>query len=243
MNGVLPDLERATQAARQALFAAHLDPDGEIEPVVPLREIIKYHELQVDELPHLTRRSAETFLREACGLAIPSTRQPEPELAGFLYANRSGGWILINCNANNPLTRRRFSIAHELGHYLLHFLPLLETSTVSTDEDEIAAEFLEGLTTPVDDEATDVGRSQGIATPSRYQEPLRLTPAEIEAMEVEADYFAAELLMPESTIRRLATLYYRLCGRSREVLARRLATECLVSRAAMVRRLTYLALP
>lgn len=61
------------------------------------------------------------------------------ELAGFLYVNTSYGCIFVE--ANDRLTRRRFSVAHELGHYLLHFLPLLE----GAERDQEYLELTEAL--------------------------------------------------------------------------------------------------
>ena len=48
-------------------------------------------------------------------------------MAGYLFAYQrdesSYGCILVK--QDDPVERRRFSAAHELGHYLPHFLPLL----------------------------------------------------------------------------------------------------------------------
>jgi Zn-dependent peptidase ImmA (M78 family) len=233
------DRQHIRETAHQALITAHLDPANSIEPVAPLREIIKFHDLQVDELPDLTRRSAETFLREVCGMQIHSGPEQDAELAGFLYANTSGGWILVDCGRQSPLPRRRFSIAHELGHYLLHFLSLLSESGARVESEEAAAEFREGLVLTADENE----RSEGVATPSSFLEPVSLSASDLETMEIEADIFAAEILMVESTVCRLASEYSKLCGWSRDVLARRLAAECLVSQTAMRRRLAELGLP
>lgn len=42
----------------------------------------------------------------------------QPETSGMLE-NRGGDYV-ITVNARDPATRRRFSLAHELGHYMLH---------------------------------------------------------------------------------------------------------------------------
>jgi len=49
---------------------------------------------------------------------------PDPKLAGFLYANAHAGYIFVR--REDALTRRRFSAAHELGHLVLHLGPALE---------------------------------------------------------------------------------------------------------------------
>jgi len=47
------------------------------------------------------------------------------------------------------LVRRRFSIAHELGHYVLHFLPLIEQFEQDGDK---FSEIIEALSSPGEDE-------------------------------------------------------------------------------------------
>lgn len=47
--------------------------------------------------------------------------EPAPDdLSGFLYRDRSGGRAIVGVNGNHPRNRQRFTIAHELGHFLLH---------------------------------------------------------------------------------------------------------------------------
>jgi Zn-dependent peptidase ImmA (M78 family) len=61
-------------------------------------------------------------------------------------------------------------------------------------------------------------------------------------MEQEANAFAAALLMPEDTCRKLVEVYQPRYGSRRHVLARRMATDFLVSRLAMRWRLENLGL-
>ena len=44
----------------------------------------------------------------------------EPEVSGFLYRNAARGKAIIGVNATQHKNRQRFTIAHELGHLLLH---------------------------------------------------------------------------------------------------------------------------
>lgn len=59
-----------------------------------------------------------------------------------------GGELIIKLNANSPLTRGRFTLAHELAHLLLDTVPAFRKATSQTDElleracDMIAAELL-----------------------------------------------------------------------------------------------------
>ncbi len=44
----------------------------------------------------------------------------EEEVSGFLYRKPRGEAAIIGVNNNQSANRQRFTIAHELGHYLLH---------------------------------------------------------------------------------------------------------------------------
>jgi Zn-dependent peptidase ImmA (M78 family) len=44
----------------------------------------------------------------------------EGDLSGMLYQGREDGLVIIAVNATNAHVRQRFTIAHELGHLLLH---------------------------------------------------------------------------------------------------------------------------
>jgi Zn-dependent peptidase ImmA (M78 family) len=81
------------------------------------------------------------------------------EISGILVRTPSGS--VIGVNRNHPETRRRFTIAHELGHFLLH-----EGEGVTYDED-----FRVSLRSDQSSTGTQVA-------------------------EIEANFFAASLLMP-----------------------------------------------
>jgi Zn-dependent peptidase ImmA (M78 family) len=87
--------------------------------------------------------------------------EPFPgELSGMVHRQASGRH-LIGVNALHPLTRQRFTVAHELGHLLLH-----KDEELHVDENSPI-----GFRTPVS--------SHGVHSD-----------------EIEANQFAAELLMP-----------------------------------------------
>jgi hypothetical protein len=69
------------------------------------------------ELPVLTRGAVADFLQRQ-GIRADDLGDPADRLAGFLFAAGSVGWAFIS--AADPVPRRRFSAAHELGHFLLH---------------------------------------------------------------------------------------------------------------------------
>ena len=98
----------------------------------------------------------------AKALGVRVQREPaEDELSGFLYRDRSRKTVIIGVNANHYLNRQNFTIAHELGHLLLH----------EFDKVHVDRHFKVWLRSETS--------SQGI-----------------DNEEMEANLFAAELLMP-----------------------------------------------
>lgn len=51
-------------------------------------------------------------------LQIKISRAPSSDFSGLLI--RKDGRALIGVNSNEPRVRQRFTIAHELGHFILH---------------------------------------------------------------------------------------------------------------------------
>ena len=56
---------------------------------------------------------------EAYGIEIKRD-QVDEGLSGFIVRSAKGGKAMIGVNRNHHPNRQRFTIAHELGHYLLH---------------------------------------------------------------------------------------------------------------------------
>jgi Zn-dependent peptidase ImmA (M78 family) len=113
------------------------------------------------------------------------------------------GHYVIAVNENDSKQRRRFSAAHELGHYLLHRDLLGERGHLDRLYDEYA--------------------NRNPHDPFSFQH------------EVQANSFAAEILMPENTIKRIRREHPLTEGRLRE-----LANKFDVSPAAMKIRLESL---
>ena len=154
------------------------------------------------------------------------------ELAGFLYAYPYFGevWGCLLVEKDDRIERRRFSAAHELGHYLLHFVPRIKTQSergeyLCLDESLLQTEET-GVQLPHD--------SLVFSQPSG-EHPATLHADTLE-METEANRFAAELLIPEAACRKLVARY------GERATPRRLATEFMVSSAAMEYRLRSLGL-
>lgn len=125
------------------------------------------------------------------------------DISGFLY--QDGARSVIGINRAHGEARRRFTLAHEIGHYLLH-------SRSTTFVDHAAPPAL------LRRDATSSGGT--------------------DAREVEANAFAAELLMPAEMIER--DLQAADAGASTAALIRALARRYAVSVQAMTIRLVRL---
>lgn len=83
---------------------------------VPLARFLDECNLLHVALPALSRAAVYDFLVGE-GLA-PGDLGEEEALAGFLYVTPTAGFVFVN--ADDPVPRRRFTAAHELGHFVLH---------------------------------------------------------------------------------------------------------------------------
>lgn len=132
------------------------------------------------------------------------------EVSGALYSEK--GRATIGYNPLEGDTRKRFTIAHELGHYFLHFLPK------SKPKEEIF----------IDKKGYSFYRDQN----STSGEVMR---------EKEANAFAAEILMPEEIIKKeIQNIVDRKAKPTEEKLIEELAEKFKVSSVAMTHRLTNL---
>jgi Zn-dependent peptidase ImmA (M78 family) len=123
----------------------------------------------------LAKRKAQELLREGRVTAAPvpverlatvanAEIKYEPfagAMSGMVYRRDEGGAI-IGVNSMHPTTRKRFTIAHELGHLILH-----------GDELHIDERF-----------------------PFAFRDEV--SSLAVDPAEIEANQFAAELLMPEA---------------------------------------------
>ena len=143
-------------------------------------------------------------LAELCDAAI--RYEPfEGDLSGMVH-RRPEGSSVIGVNSSHSPSRQRFTIAHEIGHLLLH------------GDEEIHI-----------DEKRPLGRRDELS--SQAEDPR----------EIEANQFAAELLMPESLTRQVV---FNLVDDDPEVAVEeaieKLARTFRVSQLAMTHRLTNL---
>jgi hypothetical protein len=228
-------------AVARAFADAGLEPASRGPGRVPLDELIRAYPLRMAEVPRLTYAEARRLLDRETGQAMPISPHEERPLAGYLFAYQCGAFLYgcILVKQDDPVERRRFSAAHELGHYLLHFLPLLEQQE---REARSEAPFLVEEAVYSNDAAPDELPSGRLAF-TRSDNPESLAPpAELDRMEDEANRFAAELLMPAAACQQLAARYRGTFARRPAVLVRRMANDLLVSETAMRRRLADLSL-
>lgn len=130
------------------------------------------------------RRAAVNALRKAGINSLPVSldavceahalqcleKKLDPELSGMSFVRDGQGYVVVN-SAHHP-NRRRFTVAHEIGHHLLHADYLAKNVHVDTAvlrRDELSSEG-------------------------------------IYAKEIAANAFAAELLMPQADVLKLASL-------------------------------------
>lgn len=139
------------------------------------------------------------------GIVVNKETNPGNDFSGFLY--RGGKTPIIGVNSEQASSRQRFTIAHELGHFLLHN----KSMTVDHDTGMVFRNTLSEMGTDRD--------------------------------EVEANHFAASLLMPQLLIDK-----YLLKNRHKileqkmneEIFLTKMAEDFGVSQQALVIRLTRL---
>lgn len=167
----------------------------------------------------LARRRARQLLEEGGVAAAPVPLERLAELcrasiryepfegglSGMVHCHPNGGGV-IGVNSKHSKTRQRFTIAHELGHLLLH----------GDEEFHI-------------DEKRPLARRDEVSSQA------------VDAREIEANQFAAELLMPEALVRES----WDALGESDVEVAyeeaiEELARDYRVSSLAMTHRLTNL---
>lgn len=252
----IPEHRRAaiSQTVQLVYKEAELDLNTLPLGVVPLYDLIRAYPIRVAEIKDMTIQSVADFLEAETGQKLPlaDSENQNLQLAGYLYLQEYQGFfygcILVEKKPHSaPVSRRRFSAAHELGHYLLHFLPLLELHQQNNLKEPLV--LTEGLYVQKKGEDDDDSKEDDDEQTSQFtftsevQAVTDFLGIDEQQMEKEADQFAAELLMPTSACFALAKRYIRRFGRKRDVLAKRLATEFLVSDQAMKRRLKDLELP
>ncbi len=142
----------------------------EVGPI-PLAAVLDSLPLFFVAIPGLTLGKSVRWLADTYDwpLDLEGSEGSPHRLAGLLVLSHGPGGFLF-CNADDPLTRQRFSIAHEIGHFLLH-------------AEEIRREQAQGRML-----AMDGGHV------------LQTGDREWETRERQANRFAAELLLPKAQV-------------------------------------------
>src|SRR5581483_826229 len=150
---------------------------------------------------HVAPFPHENVLDQHSDLRIHYVELEDPEDSGVILYKDNEFTILVNIA--KPITRQHFTLAHELGHYFLH-KDILRQEQGIVDNDET------------------------VDGPNLL---YRLDDASAERLEIEANNFAASLIMPTDLVRRAweATKDINACARIFNV-----------SIAAMALRLTKL---
>jgi Zn-dependent peptidase ImmA (M78 family) len=231
------------KAIEQVYRKAGFDFEALSPGIVPLYDLISAYSLRVTARPNLSYQSAIKYVSAETGQPIVSSEKADKPISGFLYVcryhNRLRGWILVE--KNEPIVRQRFSAAHELGHYVLHFLPIFDQpNQISPTQSLMLAEKLLPEKELAENSELRVEMSYEVGGESKtYNAPI-----DLKQMEFEADQFAAELLMPTTACQSLVQQQLRRRSNiQRDALAIRLAPNLLVSKTAMRRRLESLGLP
>lgn len=125
------------------------------------------------------------------------------DVSGILL--REGSLVTIGVNQNHSEARKRFTIAHEIGHFILHGDEALHVDKV----------FAIKLRNQVSSEAIDLG-------------------------EIEANKFAAELLMPTNMVHQRIQELPEVLDYEKDAVIRNMAKVFNVSQQAMTIRLVHL---
>lgn len=109
-------------------------------------------------------------LANALGIVVYEEDIQNNNLSGYISKDEEGYYICVN--KNHPATRQHFTIAHEIGHYILH-KDVLDSGNLLPTMYKVG----DGITPAL--------------ARADYTSPV------YRAMETEANKFAADLLMPK----------------------------------------------
>jgi hypothetical protein len=138
----------------------------------------------------LTHRVALECLSRDWGLDVSAEEPNDELLAGGLYVAGMGAQRWIFVEATDHRVRQRWSVAHEIGHLIAEVLPRLEKDRATIGE----------LIAPV-------GQSQ-LLNYGRCELRSRGPLTQKDKLELDANDFAAELLIPLAGIRTLLSKEY-----------------------------------
>ncbi len=155
--------------------------------------------LAVHRLPHLRVSGVQAWLRRT-GIPV-RVPQPDRPLHGCLIAYAGKGAVLLD--GDDPEDERRFSLAHETGHFLVDYLAPRRRVVERLGAE--AAEVLDGLRPPTLDERVSAlltGVTLGVLTHLlQRSHDGSIGCGRVMAAESRADRLALELVAPAATVR------------------------------------------
>ncbi|MFQ3649151.1 MAG: ImmA/IrrE family metallo-endopeptidase [Gemmataceae bacterium] len=146
-------------------------------------------DLAILERPRLCLSHVRDYLRRA-SIPVPPTIDDRP-LRACLVARGNGGLIFLD--SEDPLEERRFSLAHELAHFLRHEWQRSQRRGALDDLTSLGDRLL--------------GILRGLECDSFAHMLARFPdgiPPAVARLEAEADTLAVELLAPEQEVRQLS---------------------------------------
>ena len=167
-------------------------------------------------------------------------------LAGFLYAHRGNGIIFIE--ETDPEERRKFSLAHELGHFINDYyrpvyLKYENSNTIPLFQEEGTAQLRQVVSARCTKrDIFGEGEPELVEVKNKENEELLVElhrKQKEKFKEIKANYFAAELLMPMEECKRIE---YENEGASGAELTAALVMRFGVSRSAAAIRVEELRL-
>ena len=207
--------------------------------IVPLYDLVVNYPIWVSEIENLSIERASEYIVGKTGHKPELGLDNHGPLSGFFYAHLYRG-MFVGCilvEKRDKVERRRFSVAHELGHYKLHFEPwLAQLAPAQVDKGILMTDAMIYANQTESTTALTIGTGNALPV---YEDLGIQQPAILmsDRQEAEANQFAASLLMPENVLRDRISEFHLHAGQPRGYLASRLASEFLVSRQAMVYRL------
>jgi hypothetical protein len=174
--------------------------------------------VSVSMVASLTTRKVQHVLFQLTGR--PSTNIVERRLRGCLVAHKGQGMIFLD--EDDPAAVR-FAAAHEIAHFVGHYLDRRRYSVVSLGSEIL--EVLDGLRDPTPEERLGgiiAGCPLGVFTDVMDREDGRPTTAMAESMEYEADEAAFLAIAP------IGTVIARVSA-AKEPIERPMVEACLVS--------------
>jgi Zn-dependent peptidase ImmA (M78 family) len=156
-------------------------------------------------VPQLSERTVFRILESEyqvdCSDAVPTT---DAALAGALCVATNGSFRWIFVRAEDSPERRRFTVAHELGHLFLDALPELESAAASLSATDMP--FSRSAELRIFSRCSETESLAKLPFPRQAQSAL----TDNLLKEIRAHHFAAELLMPYESVARFVGKLTRL---------------------------------